>query len=251
MRALQAFPRLVVANLRAWLPSLRLQLATMLSMWLVYAYALVPSIAGPLQSVVPRYTVYAVTGLLTAVSAQIAMVCGATLWMERRAGVLEEIVAEVCSLRLYALSRITAFGAVSAAIYSVLCAASIPLLGPRAVEALACVPIVVALSMVWSSLAILASLLLRGGELYALVSSIIAAPSILVSPALYPLQSMPWPLRALALINPNTYAIELTRALTAQPHTLALGICCGALLGALIALTTIVIAVCRDELSLP
>jgi len=73
--------------------------------------------------------------------------------------------------------------------------------------------------------------LARGMEGYHGLIMLLNLPMLFVSNALYPLESMPGPIRALAYLNPTTYAVDGLRLLLfGAPAPLGLGLDLGALL---------------------
>jgi ABC-2 type transport system permease protein len=64
---------------------------------------------------------------------------------------------------------------------------------------------------------------LRSVENFAGVINVVLFPLLFVSGALYPTAGMPVALRALARVNPVTYAVDLMRHALGQPAEFALG----------------------------
>jgi ABC-2 type transport system permease protein len=103
---------------------------------------------------------------------------------------------------------------------------------------LACAPLIVRLSpsamlagagalvigsLASSALGLLVAARLRSVENFAGVINVVLFPLLFVSGALYPTDGMPGPLRALARVNPVTYAVDLMRHALRQSAEFAVG----------------------------
>jgi ABC-2 type transport system permease protein len=112
---------------------------------------------------------------------------------------------------------------------------------------LACAPLIVPLtasamaagagalavgSIASAALGLLVAARLRSVENFAGVINVVLFPLLFVSGALYPTAGMPPALRALARVNPVTYAVDLMRHALGQPAEFAVGRDLAVLLGA-------------------
>lgn len=87
-------------------------------------------------------------------------------------------------------------------------------------------------SLVSASLGLLVAARLRSVENFAGVINVVLFPLLFVSGALYPTAGMPAPLRALAEVNPVTYAVDLMRHALGQQAEFTAGKDIAILLGA-------------------
>lgn len=209
--------RLTIRNVRASMDMHFLAIQFVLPLMFLYigglAYGgLIPSLR--LAGVETRYTSYIATGILAVSAMTASIVSGTMLWLDRRYGMLDQILSGPFARSEYALSILVSTlisGATNAFIIGVL---SIPIAGfytltPMGLLAAAAGILLTAL--VFGALGIIISSMVRSSEVFTASMNLVMFLFVFLSDVFYPAESAPPPLKFILSINPLTFATDLIR----------------------------------------
>ena len=165
-----------------------------------------------------NYVEFLAPGLAAIAVAETSFIMGSLYWIDRRVGMFEQLVAGPFTREEYAASKILTAAIYSLA-YTALTIALVSLLSPctglEMLRTLLATPIA---STLFASMGLCAATRVRSPESYNMLINTVLIPLFLLSPAYYPLQAMPTPIRCIALANPLTYVVEAFRSLMLAPE---------------------------------
>ncbi len=204
-------------------------------LWMVlFGLCMGQAVADPARSGGIGYVAFITPGVMLLSALSAAAMAGATLLLDRLSGALKALlIAPVprAAIPLGLLAGTLAEALAQAALVLLLglLLGARPAGGPAAL--LLAVPLLVCFTAGFAALAAAFAARARGMEGYHGLIMLLNLPMLFVSNALYPLEAMPPALRALAYLNPTTYAVDGLRLLVfGAPAALGLALDLGALL---------------------
>ena len=190
-------------------------------MWLLLVGTGYNAIAR-VESGVP-YQAYVLPGIIVMAALFGGMLTAIATVYDREFGMLRLMLASPSGIPAVLAGRAVAAALVALLQGGVVLAVA-PLIVPLTASAMvAAAGALVVGSMVSAALGLLVAARLRSVENFAGVINVVLFPLLFVSGALYPTAGMPVALRALARVNPVTYAVDLMRHALGQPAEFALG----------------------------
>lgn len=190
-------------------------------MWLLLVGTGYNAIAR-VESGVP-YQAYVLPGIIVMAALFGGMLTAIATVYDREFGMLRLMLASPSGIPTVLAGRAVAAALVALLQGGVVLAVA-PLIVPLTASAMvAAAGALVVGSMVSAALGLLVAARLRSVENFAGVINVVLFPLLFVSGALYPTAGMPVALRALARVNPVTYAVDLMRHALGQPVEFALG----------------------------
>ena len=190
-------------------------------MWLLLVGTGYNAIAR-VESGVP-YQAYVLPGIIVMAALFGGMLTAIATVYDREFGMLRLMLASPSGIPTVLAGRAVAAALVALLQGGVVLAVA-PLIVPLTASAMvAAAGALVVGSMVSAALGLLVAARLRSVENFAGVINVVLFPLLFVSGALYPTAGMPVALRALARVNPVTYAVDLMRHALGQPAEFALG----------------------------
>jgi ABC-2 type transport system permease protein len=190
-------------------------------MWLLLVgtgYNAIARIEGGLP-----YQAFVLPGIIVMAALFGGMLTAISTVYDREFGMLRLMLASPAGIPAVLIGRAAAAALVGMAQGGIVLACA-PLLVPLTVSNVgAAIGALLLGSLTSAALGLLVASRLRSVENFAGVINVVLFPLLFVSGALYPTAGMPPVLRALARVNPVTYAVDLMRHALAQPAEFAVG----------------------------
>ncbi|MDG6906103.1 MAG: ABC transporter permease [Nitrososphaerota archaeon] len=165
----------------------------------------------------PDYFNYVATGIFVSMPMTFATRTGTSIFADRLKGYLERLVVAPISRETILLSKIFAGILLGLLQATAILAMTLPLgLESSGLTLTSVIVLVVAVSMLsygFSSFFVIVSIRIRRWATQQLVISIISSPIVFLSDVFYPISRIPTLIRWVALVNPLTYATDITRQL--------------------------------------
>ncbi len=162
------------------------------------------------------YTDYIMPGVLVQSTTTVAIFFGLIIIWERESGILKKLVASpapefaIVAGRSMAAGTRALFQALFIIPFALLIGVSII---PNALYLLSALVLVFIASSGFAALSILIASILKTRERFMGLGQVIILPMFFGSNALYPVNSMPYPLQLFATVNPMTYIVDALRGL--------------------------------------
>jgi len=178
--------------------------------------------AGSLEGA-PNYFNYIAAGIFVSMPMTFATRTGTSIFADRLKGYLERLVVAPISRETIVLSKIFAgiiLGLIQACVILVMTLPLGLISSNLNLESIAILIVSVSmLSYGFSAVFLMVSIKIRRWATQQLVLSIISSPIIFLSNVFYPISRIPTLIRGLALINPLTYATNISRQLFFQGNS--------------------------------
>jgi ABC-2 type transport system permease protein len=205
----------------------RRQLVTSLTrpfLWLLaFGFGLRASVRLPVGGA--DFVSFLVPGLATMTVLFASMFAAISIVWEREFGFLKELLVAPVPRGAIVAAKILA-GSTTALIETAMMLALSPLVGARysVWGALASLPVLVVFGMTVNALGIIVAARMRSFEGFGSVVNFVIQPVFFLSGALYPIAGLPRLLRAVVLVNPMSYAVDLVRGLCLGHHAFPLAL---------------------------
>jgi len=173
------------------------------------------------EGVRATYVEFLAPGLMVVAAVESSFITGSVFWIDRRLGMLHQLLAGPFTRTQYVLSK-TAAAIILSLTYSAFVAAAVLTLNPSPAyaaglaEALTVIP---AISVTFSSIGLIVATKVRTPETYNIMLNIALLPLFFLTTAYYPQTALPPIIKYASQINPLTYAIETIRTLTLTQTT--------------------------------
>ena len=195
-------------------------LASMLVSPLIYIFVLGFAFGGAIPNAVAggismSYILFLAPGIIVSQFLTGGIYAGASIWFDKRFGMFEQILVGPFTKTQYITSKILSVALQGLAMAFIVLLLTSPLLSGLSVSVLGILYIVAAWmfgSLLFGSLSIIVSTVVKTDEVLNVVFNIIMPPLLFLSSVFYPLENVPALIRALALANPLTYAADMFRA---------------------------------------
>ncbi|HVP31336.1 MAG TPA: ABC transporter permease [Myxococcota bacterium] len=158
-----------------------------------------------------RYLEHLATGILALLVGSGAVGGGVTLIQDRDSGFLRALLVAPVSRASIVVGKIASRVVASLALVAVLVGILAPFSGVGVAHAGAVVLAVVGITTSFVALGIALASRLRSLESFRLLSALVTVPLYFLSGIFYPVSTLPAPSRALALVNPLSYGVDLLR----------------------------------------
>ena len=166
---------------------------------------------------VSSYRAFIYPGVIVMATFFGAMLTAISTVYDREFGILRLMLASPAPIPAILAGRVIASTVIGVAQGGVVLL-SVPLFAPvSAMQVTAAVGALVLGAAASSALGLLVAAPLRSVENFAGIINVVLFPLLFLSGALYPTRNMPVGLRAIARLNPVSYAVDLTRAALGQP----------------------------------
>ena len=178
------------------------------------------------------YQAYVFPGVVVMAALFGGMLTGISTVYDREFGMLRLMLASPAGAPAVLAGR-----AIAATLVGALQGAVVLLAGPLVLSAMPLRYVVAAFALTLvagmsATLGLAVAARLRSVENFAGIINVVLFPLLFLSGALYPTATMPPPLRALARVNPVSYAVDLVRHALGQPAEVPAALAAGVVLGA-------------------
>ncbi len=160
------------------------------------------------------YPAFLAAGVVALAAVQSALFSGSSLWIDRRSGMLEQILVGPFNRADYILSKIissVSLGIVSATIILILAA---PVLSSTPITAsgfLIGLGAILLELFLFGAFAMIVASLVKSETTFYSVQNLLIVVLIFISSIFYPAENAPQIVQALLLINPVTYVVDIVR----------------------------------------
>ena len=174
---------------------------------------------------VVSYLEFLAPGLMAIAAVESSFIIGSLYWLDRRIGMLEQILAGPYTRRDYVASKVITAVVFSLA-YSLLVMMLLAAVNwdlsyvVKLLESLLIIPLA---SITFSSLGLAVAQHLKSPETYNMALNTLLIPLFFLSPAYYPENALPPIIHYITLANPLTYIVESMRALILTSPAVATG----------------------------
>ncbi|MGB8779935.1 MAG: ABC transporter permease [Candidatus Bathyarchaeia archaeon] len=211
--------KLLVRDIRGSFLMSPLFLASMLVSPLIYIFVLGFAFSGFIPSIVlgrvsMSYVLFLAPGIIVSQFLTGGVYAGASIWFDRRFGMFEQILVGPFTKTQYIASKILSVALQGLAMAFLVLLLTSPLLSGLTVNALGVLFIVAAWmlgSLLFGSFSMVVTTAVKTDQVLNVVFNIIMPPLLFLSSIFYPLETVPAFIRALALVNPLTYAADMFR----------------------------------------
>jgi len=211
--------KLLVRDVRGSLLMSPLFLASMLVSPLIYIFVMGFALGGAIPSIVSggismSYVLFLAPGIIVSQFLAGGLLAGASIWFDKRFGMFEQILLGPFTETQYIASKILSVALQGLAMAFLVLLFTSPLLSGLVVNAVGIVYIVGAWmlgSLLFGSFSIVVSTAVKTDQVLNVIINIMMPPLLFLSSAFYPLETVPTFIRALALVNPLTYAADMFR----------------------------------------
>jgi ABC-2 type transport system permease protein len=211
--------KLLVRDVRGSLVMSPLFLASMLVSPLIYIFVMGFALGGAIPSIVSggvsmSYVLFLAPGIIVSQFIAGGVLAGASIWFDKRFGMLEQILLGPFTKTQYISSKILSVTLQGLAMAFLVLLFTSPLLSGLTVNFLGVLYVVAAWmlgSLLFGAFSIVLSTAVKTDQVLNVVINMIMPPLLFLSSAFYPLETVPTFIRALALANPLTYAADMFR----------------------------------------